>query len=779
MKNKILNYWPVIFMFVIWFIFANPYFLKGLVPYASRYQVNFFPPWSSYEKFWGPVKNNAMPDIHGQIYPWKKLTIDTFMHGQIPLWNPYSFSGNPHLANYQSAVFSPFNLLFFVLPFIDAWSILVLLQPLIAGLFMYLFVREIGVGRIGSLVSGVSFMFSGFMVVWMAYGTLSYAILYLPLALFAVERYYRSGSLKFLFLLTLTIPLSFFSGHFQISFYFFIALIYYILFRAFVKRSIQLTTFLLISVVFGLIIAAPQLASSVTLYKNSIRSELFQVGEVIPFQYLITVIAPDFFGNPVTRNDWFGHYAEWSSFIGIWSFFLAIYAITRFRSSRTLLFSILGFGSLALAVNSPLSVLLVSLKIPVLSTSALSRIIVLFSFSFATLAGLGFDALQNDLKSKKNKKAIQILLLMLAFLIAVWLLILIGKMYPSEWLIVAKRNFVLPTVLFGIGLFVLLLNIFLKHKRLIIITSIFLLLASSFDSLRFVQKWMPFDPKEYVFPEVPVISAIKKNINDGRIFGNIGGEVTTYYKFPSIEGYDPLYIERYGEFIRSASIGKLLKAERSVVKIDRRGKYANRVLDLLGVSLIFHPVADTNQGWAFPVWENKTHFSLIYKDGKFELFRNNLSLPRSSLFYDYEIITDKEAIIKRFYDENFEFRKKIILEEKASTPIGKGKGKAEIVLYSPNKVAIHVDTTTSALFFLSDNYYPGWKATVNGKEAKIYRANYTFRATVVPEGRSRIEFKYNLSSTFLKPRSRLCGFGGFFFCVGSIPRREKVLDLFL
>src|SRR3990167_5685311 len=109
MKNFILKFWPVIFIFLLWFIFASPYFVKGKVPYASTYQVNFFPPWSHYENFWGPVKNNAMPDVHGQIYPWKKFTIDTFRNGQIPLWNPYSFSGNPHLANFQSAVLSPFN----------------------------------------------------------------------------------------------------------------------------------------------------------------------------------------------------------------------------------------------------------------------------------------------------------------------------------------------------------------------------------------------------------------------------------------------------------------------------------------------------------------------------------------------------------------------------------------------------------------------------------------------------------------------------------------------
>lgn len=731
------------FLVGLWVIFASPYFAQGKVPYASTYQGNFFPPWSHYEQFWGPVKNNAMPDVHGQIYPWKKLTIDTWKSGEIPLWNPYSFSGNPHLANFQSAVFSPFNLLFFILPFIDAWSILILLQPLLAGLFMYLFVREIGVGRIGSLISSISFMFCGFIVVWMAYGTLGYAILYLPLALFAVERYYRSGSFKSLLLLTLTIPLSFFSGHFQISFYFLGALIFYIIFKAFIKRSVRKTAYLFISIVFGLLISTPQLIPSISLYLNSVRSELFQVGEAIPFQYLITVVAPDFFGNPVTRNDWFGHYAEWASFIGIWPLFLAIYAMARARSWRVIFFLVLGLSSLALAVNSPLSLLLVSLKLPVLSTSALSRIIVLLSFSFAVLAGFGLDQLIKDLKGNKERKSIIFLLMtVLVFFVIVWFLVLFGKVYPNDWLIVAKRNFILPTFLFFIGAFAVLAAI--KQRLILPFIPYFLLLIISFDSLRFAQKWMPFDPRNLVYQDVTVIDVIKRETKGvDRVFGNLGAEVGVYYGIPLVEGYDPLYIGKYGNFLRSANNGELVKAERSVAKIERRGTYTDRALDLLGVSLVYQPIADTNQGWAYPVWDKEDRYSLIYKDDKFELYKNNMAMPRTALFYDLEVIQDGKDIIKRLYNNDFDFRKKIILEEKINTDITEGTGSARIVMYTPNKIKIEVNTSSFAFLFLSDNYYPGWRAKVNGKEEKIYRADYTFRAVLVPKGNSVVELQYN------------------------------------
>jgi len=188
MSKFLHRFWPVLFILILWFVFSSPYFIKGLVPYPSKYQVTFFHPWSVYEQWWGPVKNNAMPDIITQIYPWKHFTIESLKSGHIPFWNPYNFAGNSHIGNFQSAVFSPFNLLYFLFPFIDAWSINILLQPLLAGLFTYLLLRTLRTSEMGSLIGAITFMFSGFIVVWMAYGTLGAAILFLPLALYGVEK---------------------------------------------------------------------------------------------------------------------------------------------------------------------------------------------------------------------------------------------------------------------------------------------------------------------------------------------------------------------------------------------------------------------------------------------------------------------------------------------------------------------------------------------------------------------------------------------------------------
>ena len=177
-----------------------------------------------------------------------------------------------------------------------------------------------------------------------------------------------------------------------------------------------------------------------------------------------------------------------------------------------------------------------------------------------------------------------------------------------------------------------------------------------------------------------------------------------------------------------------------MVRLTRRGEMTDRVLDLLGVSLFFHPVADTNQGWAYPVWEKKDRYELVYQDNKFELYRNKKVLPMAILFYDYKIIKNDSEIIKSFYDQNFDFRKVLILESDPKIkPAPDGKGESKIIAYSPDKVVIKVKTDKPAMLFFSDNYYPSWEAKVNGQKVTILRADYSFKAVPVSEGESTVE----------------------------------------
>jgi hypothetical protein len=738
MKKIFLKIWPILCIILLWFIFASPYFLKGLVPFPSKYLVTFFPPWSA--SYGMPVKNNAMPDVITQIYPWKKLTIDTWKLGHVPLWNPYSFSGTPHAANYQSAVFSPFNLLFFVMPMEHAWSWLILLQPLLAGICMYIYLRQLRISSMASLVGSFSFMFCGFLVVWMAYGTLGYAALWLPLALFAVARYLNHGSWWAPPILALSLAFSLFSGHFQISLYVLLVVLGYLLVLGMHARLMSRFAVLFLFYLGGVLLALPQIWPTMMTYQNALRSDLYTKGEVIPWQYFITIFAPDFYGNPVTRNDWFGHYAEWSSYAGVATLLLAAWTIWNNKKKEHWFWIGTFFLAICLAYPTFLNDLLYQLKVPVLSTSSASRIILLASFSLCILASFGLDNLRQAYTGVQKKKLILFSSFIFLFLTLYWLVILVGNIFPSDKLVIAKRNSILPTLftLGGLGLFWVMLVAQEKYKKLIAFLIVCLI---GMEVLRFSTKWMPFEPAAYIYPQLPVIQFLQKTIGIHRLFGNYGGELANYYAVPSLEGYDAVYSKRYGQFISYVNKGMLGGEERSIVNVGKNGKYLEEALQLLGVKYILHRVGDGRNIWAYPFW-NYPYYKQVYKDDNYEVYENETVYPRVFLASSYVIGKNENDVLKRLFDKDTNRMDTLVLETRPQTMPQMGTGSAQIDLYTPTEVRIHTDTLTPKLLFLSDSYDQGWKAFVDGKQTPVYRANYDFRAIDIPAGDHIVVFRY-------------------------------------
>lgn len=742
-KMRLLNrFWPLIFIFCVWFIFSTPYFIQNKIPFASDYLVNFFSPWSSYSGFAGPVKNNAMPDVIGQIAPWKMFTIDTLKSGQIPFWNPYSFSGTTHLANYQSAVLSPFNLLFFFLPFIDAWSVLVLLQPFLAGIFMFNFLKSIRLKDQASLLGAISFMFCGFLTTWMGYATLGYAILFLPLALFSIEKFYTENKFKYLILFSLTFPLSFFSGHFQISLYFLLFIVLYLLFKLYETKNRQLTFFCFLYLVFGVLLTLPQILPSVEAYAQSLRSSIYQKTEVIPWNYLATFFAPDFFGNPVTRNDWYGHYAEWNAFLGIIPMFLAIYSLFYVKNKKIFFFLTSSLIAIFLSFQTPLLNLIVLLKIPVLSTSAASRIIVLFSFSAAVLAAFGYEKLEKDLKERMLKNLKFFLSVISIIFITLWLIVFL-RILGLEKSLIARQNLILPTLLYiGFTSVVVLIVVLKKFTKKRFILLYILILLTSIDMLRFATKWQPFQLKSHFYPNVQVSSELIKIGDKDRALASFGAEAAMVYKVPLTEGYDAVYNKRYGEFLTSLNTGDLTSAARSVVAFPKNGLHSETGLNLLGVNFLIHKKSDDNQPWEYPFWNYPDIFKLNYDDGVYQIFVNSKVFPKAFLVKDYKVESNAQDILNTMFTTNLDLQKTIVVEKNLQSKPSFEKGALNIITYTPNKIEIKTSADGSSLLFLADSFYPGWKAFVDGEETEILRSDFTFRAINLPRGKHLVEFNY-------------------------------------
>ncbi len=137
--------------------------------------------------------NHLLGDLILENYPWKRFLTESFRETesspgrQLPLWDPYTFAGHPFLANGQHSALYPLNVIFYALPLWRAYGIFAWLQLGLAGAFAYLFARVLGIRRLGGLIAGVTFQFSGFMVVSVVHPMIIAGASWLPFILAMVE----------------------------------------------------------------------------------------------------------------------------------------------------------------------------------------------------------------------------------------------------------------------------------------------------------------------------------------------------------------------------------------------------------------------------------------------------------------------------------------------------------------------------------------------------------------------------------------------------------------
>src|SRR5215475_5023639 len=114
-------------------------------------------------------------------------------HGELPLWNPHTFAGMPLLAALQPGVFYPPNWLFALLPPGVAMKLVVISVYHVALIGSYLYARALNMGRLGALVTGVTFAFGGFMIDHLEQVNFIAAAAWLPWVLWAIEKIHQSG----------------------------------------------------------------------------------------------------------------------------------------------------------------------------------------------------------------------------------------------------------------------------------------------------------------------------------------------------------------------------------------------------------------------------------------------------------------------------------------------------------------------------------------------------------------------------------------------------------
>ena len=131
--------------------------------------------------------NHLLADLILENYAWKHLLVEALHSRQLPFWDPYLFAGHPFLANGQHSALYPLSLVFYVLPLWRAYGVFAWLQLGLAGTFAYLFARVLGIRRLGGLIAGITFQFSGFMVASVVHLMIIAGASWLPFILAMVE----------------------------------------------------------------------------------------------------------------------------------------------------------------------------------------------------------------------------------------------------------------------------------------------------------------------------------------------------------------------------------------------------------------------------------------------------------------------------------------------------------------------------------------------------------------------------------------------------------------
>jgi len=137
--------------------------------------------------------NNLLSDTVVAFQPWWMLSREAIQAGKIPLWNPYNGDGVPLLANFQSAVFSPFSLPFYLFSFRLALVLSAFLKLFCVGFATYLYFKQIRLHQVAALVGAIGFMYCGYNLMWLGWPHIG-VVSCLPASLFFLERLLQSWS---------------------------------------------------------------------------------------------------------------------------------------------------------------------------------------------------------------------------------------------------------------------------------------------------------------------------------------------------------------------------------------------------------------------------------------------------------------------------------------------------------------------------------------------------------------------------------------------------------
>ena len=153
--------------------------------------------------------------------------------------------------------------------------------------------------------------------------------------------------------------------------------------------------------------------------------------------------------------------------------------------------------------------------------------------------------------------------------------------------------------------------------------------------------------------------------------------------------------------------------------------------------------------------KTKTKYRQVYADSEIRVLENTSAYPRAFIVPSARVAPSLGSALSQMVHQPFQPDQQVILADDTATQSTGlagdrgGHGIARVTEYGSNAVRVHTSSDNDAWLVLTDTYYPGWTASVDGQPATVLRGDLLFRVVAIPGGEHDVEFRFEPSSVKL------------------------------
>jgi hypothetical protein len=683
-----------------------------------------------------------------QAYSWLQFIIKSIRQGSLPIWDTFTFAGHSFIGEMQTGAFYPVHWLLALIPFDrdgvlapQVYNFFFVFSHFLGACFFFALAREIGRSRFASFISGLCFSFAGF-TGRLPWPHMLESATWLPLILLCLVRALKEPKARraavYAVLGGLAFGMSILAGGLHIVIMQGIVVLSAAAFSAWheYRRDSTLSdrssTIVRAAWLTGIVVAVAGAAGAVQLLPSAeysplalrwLGSRALSASQKIPYAYMNDENSPQSLVSTLFSFAFYGNTGKgeaWVAYMGVFPLLLVVIGIWKNRSNFWVQYAA-GLSLFAflysLGSSTPLNGLLYSL-VPGLSLAReASRFVYLTCFGMAVLMAFGTDSLLSIGGERFEWEPLNRILRWVVIICAMLLVIpgFIGHVEMNPWNALSILLVFLSYALFrGIaagntGGFV----------RFLMVTLI-LLDAGAFDwSIRsktdadntktdYRQELMSCRLVAGFLKSLPGMFRVDLAFDAPPNIGDV-------FDVPELEGAGVTMVSDYAA-IRGNS-------------------------ELLNDEYVLKPAASADP-------------NPIYKDLWWKVYKNPKAFPRVWLVHNTVVQPENAQVFTRLNDPSVDLHRTAFVNSAPNEPLdaedSPANEQAVVSNYKPNSYSVSATTQGRALLVMSETYYPGWQATVNGKAAKIYKVDGDLRGVIVPAGISRVDFRY-------RPRSVLIG----------------------